>query len=281
MRLNVRASELTSSPPPSAARTSVRPCPSAVAASSSARSRLCVGRKIANAVTAAPTPSMPSANQARVGPTSHTATNVGGASAGTSTVPISVPSTVIGALSARRGPPRPSPSGGRSPRPPPGQSPGGRSRTADHPAWAARHWAGLPRLAARACHYARARSFDLSRAGQSRGGLDRRRDRDAAESGRAGRAASSIAGTRVADGPLGWSRSGRRSAPRGTAGRCGRTCCADRDRAAGSGRWTPRDRLPPRSTRPAAAATWTTARRCDRSARGRPGPGRGAQPRAG
>ena len=50
-------------------------------------------RRTGPAVTAAPTPSSPSANQARVGPTSHTATNVGGASAGTSTVPISVPLT--------------------------------------------------------------------------------------------------------------------------------------------------------------------------------------------
>ena len=115
MRLNVRASELTSSPPLSTARTSVRPWPSAVAASSSARSRLCVGRKIASAVTAAPTPSSPSANHASVGPTSQTATKTGGASDGTSTVPTSVPLTVIGAVSARRGPPRPSPSGGRSP----------------------------------------------------------------------------------------------------------------------------------------------------------------------
>ena len=46
MRLNVCARALTSSPPLSSARTSVRPSPSARAASSSDRSRLRAGRKI-------------------------------------------------------------------------------------------------------------------------------------------------------------------------------------------------------------------------------------------
>ena len=55
MRLNVRASELTSSPPASVARTSVRPSPSARAACSRVRSRLWAGLKINSAVTVAPT----------------------------------------------------------------------------------------------------------------------------------------------------------------------------------------------------------------------------------
>ena len=133
MRLKVRASELTSSPPPSTARTSVRPCPSAVAASSSARSRLCVGRKIgergdggahaeqAEREPGERRPDLPDRDERR------------GASAGTSTEPTSAPLTVIGALSERRGPPRPSSSGGRSPRPP-AQSGGRSARRPGRPA---------------------------------------------------------------------------------------------------------------------------------------------------
>ena len=103
--LNVRASELTSSPPfrPRARRCG--PSPSARAACSSARSRLCAGRKIAQRRHAAPTPSSPSANQASVGPSSRSATNTGGGSDGTRTMPtcaVDRDRRVLG----RRGPPR-------------------------------------------------------------------------------------------------------------------------------------------------------------------------------
>ena len=97
---NVRASELTSSPPASVARTSARPSPSARAACSRVRSRLWAGRKINSAVTVAPTARMPSPNQVSVGPSSLSATETGGGVAGTATRPVCTPPTTIASNSS-------------------------------------------------------------------------------------------------------------------------------------------------------------------------------------
>ena len=95
MRLNVVDSALTSSPPDSLARTSVRPSPSARAASSRLRSRWCVGRKITSAMTAAPTPSSAMPIEISVGAASRKPTDNGGSCDGTATTPIRSSLTVM------------------------------------------------------------------------------------------------------------------------------------------------------------------------------------------
>ena len=144
IRLNARASSVTSSPPASLARTSVRPSPSARAASSSDAAACASGGRSAARRRSRRSTSRPTPASASVGPNRCTATHAGGLG-GTATMPTWTPLTTMGAeFGAAPGPPR------RPPGPPGRRPPDRRGLAAVREIRAAAHRAGSTRAGRRA-----------------------------------------------------------------------------------------------------------------------------------
>ena len=116
MRLKARATEATSSPPPSEARADSSPSPKRRAASSKSRRRFCAGRNTASDASAVPAASSAASPAASQGASSR-ATDPSGRPRATSTAATARPSTRTGAIAHGGQAGAPLIRSGRSPRP--------------------------------------------------------------------------------------------------------------------------------------------------------------------